>query len=400
MLLRKNKKLVILIMVCLFIFGLFFFLSNKGFDSKAYVKDVLQTADIQIDGDRPWDIKIHNDKLYDRVLSQGSLGLGESYMEGWWDCDALDQFFHKILDARLDEKVGLNWIVISHILKTKLFNHQTKEKSLEVAKQHYDLDNHLFELMLDPHMQYSCGYWNDCNNLESAQEKKLDLICKKLYLKPGMKVLDIGCGWGGLARFAAKNYGVHVTGITISKEQAQYAQNFCKDLPVIIRIQDYRDLNETFDRVVSVGMFEHVGVKNYEELMKIVRNCLKDDGLFLLHTIGTNISTTSSDPWIHKYIFPNAQLPSTKQISTAIEGLFVMEDWHNFGINYDKTLMAWDDRFNDHWDTLKSKYDEQFSRKWRYYLLSCAGLFRSRQAQLWQVVLSKNGHEGGYTSLR
>ena len=397
---KKIKILVLFIITFLFLFFMAFLLLGRNYDGKSYFTNLLQKADIRVNGDRPWDIKIHNEKLFDRVLSQGSLGLGEAYMEGWWDCDSLDQFFYKILDANLDTKIGLDWITLCHIVKTKLINYQSKARSLEVAEQHYDLDNNLFELMLDPHMQYSCGYWNNCDNLETAQEQKLDLICKKLYLKPGMKVLDIGCGWGGLARFAAQKYGVTVIGITISKEQAKYAQNFCKDLPVTIRLQDYRDLNESFDRIVSVGMFEHVGVKNYLELMKIVRACLKKDGLFLLHTIGTNISTTSFDPWLHKYIFPNGQLPSVKQISQAAEGLFILEDWHNFGINYDKTLMAWHDKFNDNWDTLKLKYDNQFYRKWKYYLLSCAGLFRARHTQLWQIVFSRDGVKGGYISVR
>jgi len=286
------------------------------------------------------------------------------------------------------------------MLKAKLINEQTKERSLIVGEQHYDLGNDLYELMLDNYMIYSCGYWKNATNLNEAQEAKLDLICRKLRLKPGMTVLDIGCGWGGFAKYAAEHYDVKVTGVTISKEQAKYAQEFCKGLPVTILVKDYRDVKEAFDRVVSIGMFEHVGYKNYREFMEVSNHCLKDNGLSLLHTIGSNTTVTSGDPWILKYIFPNSMLPSICQIANAFEGLFIMEDWHNFGADYDKTLMAWHERFTKNWDKVKEKYGERFYRMWNYYLLSCAALFRARQAQLWQIVLSKKGVPGGYKSIR
>lgn len=369
-------------------------------NSKGYVQDLLKRADITINGDRPWDIQVHNDQLYDRVLSKGSLALGEAYMDGWWDVDHLDQFFHKILQADLANSISLNWQLLMQLAKARLMNLQSTARAYEVGKQHYDLDNNLFATMLDKQMIYSCGYWKDAHNLNDAQSHKLDLICKKLQLKPGMTVLDIGCGWGGLAAFAAKHYGASVKGITISKEQASRAQECCKDLPVAIVLQDYRDLNEKFDRVVSVGMFEHVGYKNYRTFMEKAAQCLKDDGLMLLHTIGGNLSTTAGDAWIDKYIFPNGMLPSMKQIAESAEGLFVVEDWHNFGADYDKTLMSWHENFNRNWPELHKKYDDRFYRMWNYYLLSCAGLFRARKAQLWQIVLSKKGVPHGYASVR
>ena len=387
-----------IILLSVILFSSFFAL--KDGDNKTFAKNALLQADIKIDGDKPWDMTIHNPKLYSRILQQGSLGLGEAYMDGWWDSPSLDQFFYKLLRAELDKKVTLSWPVLFSILKAKLINLQSKDRAFEIGEHHYDLGNDLFTLMLDKHMIYSCGYWKNAKNIDDAQEKKLDLICQKLQLKPGMSMLDIGCGWGGLAYWAAKNYGVKVTGITVSKEQAKFAQEFCKDLPVKIIVQDYRDLNKTFDRIASVGMFEHVGCKNYKEFMHVAHRCLKDDGLFLLHTIGGDTSVSSSDPWIGKYIFPNSMLPSVAQISNTIEGLFTMEDWHNFSADYDKTLMAWFDRFNNSWDTLKSKYDDRFYRMWKYYLLSCAGLFRARKIQLWQIVLAKNGVPGGYDSIR
>ncbi len=394
--LKKILLCAIAVISCFLVYEFFFTQS----DPKLYAQNLLAQADIKINGSRPWDMQVHNEKLYARVISQGSIGLGESYMDGWWDAQALDQFFYKLLSAELDQKVGLNWTTVMTYIKSKLINMQSKSRAFEVGERHYDLGNQLFEKMLDNRMVYSCGYWCKANSLDEAQENKLDLLCKKLQLKPGMKMLDIGCGWGGLAYWAAKNYGVSVTGITVSKEQAEYACKNCADLPVNIVLQDYRDVQGKFDRVVSVGMFEHVGYKNYDEFMSVAHRSLKDDGLFLLHTIGNNVTAFATDPWINKYIFPNGMLPSMKQISASAEGKFVIEDWHNFGADYDKTLMAWHQNFDQHWDQLKSQYDERFYRMWKYYLLSCAGLFRSRQSQLWQVVMSKKGVAGGYISVR
>lgn len=218
--------------------------------------------------------------------------------------------------------------------------------------------------------------------------------------KPGMKVLDIGCGWGGFAKYAAEKYNVKALGITVSQEQVEFARASCQGLPVEIRLQDYRDLKEKFDGIISIGMFEHVGVRNYTTHMKVVHRCLASDGLFLLHTIAGNSSVNTTDPWINKYIFPNSMLPSAKQITSAAEGLFVLEDSHSFGPHYDNTLMAWHSNFKKNWDKIKDAYDERFCRMWTYYLLSCAGTFRSRSNQLWQIVFSKDGVEGGYQSIR
>lgn len=370
---------------------------------KAAADSILKEADIQINGTKPWDILIHNDHVYQRVLQQGSLGLGESYVDGWWDCSNLDQFFFKVFSAQLDKKIKLSWPIISSIIKAKLLNMQSRSRAFEVGQQHYDLSNELFQNMLDPLMNYSCAYWPHAQDLTQAQENKLNLICKKLYLQQGMNILDIGCGWGGFAYYAAKNYDVNVVGITISKEQAQFAAKYSKDYPVTILLQDYRDFAKNtanrFDRIVSIGMFEHVGYKNYKDFLKIAHSLLKEDGLFLLHTIGTNVSNITGDPWINKYIFPNGMLPSVAQIGNATEGLFVVEDWHNFGTDYDKTLLAWHANFINNWHNLKNKYDTRFYRMWTYYLLMCAAQFRARNIQLWQIVLS-NGKNSGYISVR
>lgn len=380
-----------------------FFLMYKRYaaaDPKTLAQNILKLADVKINGTRPWDIQVYNENLYSRVLAEGSLGLGESYMDGWWDVASLDQFIYKLLQAQADIHVPKTLTNALAIIKSKIINMQSKARAFQVGEQHYDLGDNLFKTMLDSRMLYSCAYWKNADCLEKAQEHKIDLICKKLQLKQGMKVLDIGCGWGGLAHHAAQKYGAQVVGVTISKEQAKYAQKLTAGLPVEIRLQDYRDVKEKFDRIVSVGMFEHVGYKNYETFMKIAHQLLKDEGLMLLHTIGSNASQTTGDAWLNKYIFTNGMLPSVKQIAASIEGLFVMEDWHNFGADYDKTLMAWYHNFEKNWASVQEQYGERFYRMWKYYLLSCAGMFRARSAQLWQIMLSKKGEPGGYISIR
>lgn len=364
------------------------------------ITDLLELAGIGLHGDQPWDLKIYDRNFFPRVLKNGSLGLGESYMHNWWDCDRLDQFFERVCSAKLENKIQANkWLMLKLAL-LKFINLQTKTRAFEVGRKHYDLGNLLFQNMLDSNMVYTCAYWKDANDLDTAQINKLELSCRKLYLQPGMRVLDIGCGFGSFAKYAAKHYGVSVVGVTVSKEQCEYAQESCSGLPVDIRLQDYRDVNEKFDRIVSLGMFEHVGHLNYKTYMQVAHRCLKDNGLFLLHTIGSDTSTVSCDEWIQKYIFPNGHLPSIAQIGKSIEGLFVMEDWHNFGADYDKTLMAWHANFEKNWPVLRDTYDEVFYRQWRYYLLACAGMFRARTAQLWQIVLSKDGVANGYHSPR
>jgi len=367
-------------------------------DYKNTIEKILKSVDVEINGSRPWDLQVHDERFYARVLSGGSLALGESYMDGLWDCKALDQLSEKLLSGRIDKQVKASnpsFFLVS--LRAYLLNPQSKKRAYIVGKKHYDVGNDLFSLMLDERMNYSCGYWRNAENLDQAQINKLDLICRKMHLRPGMNVLEIGCGWGGFAKYAAENYGVSVDGVTISKQQFEFAQDSCKDLNVSIELKDYRELNGQYDRVVSVGMFEHVGYKNYKKYMDVVHRCLKEDGLFLLHTIGRNHSRSATDPWINKYIFPNGMTPSVQQIGTALEGLFVVEDWHNFGQDYDATLMSWNKNFQNNFDKLKDLYDDRFKRMWEYYLLMCAGTFRSRRNQVWQLVMSKSGLKGGYT---
>lgn len=368
-------------------------------NSKESIRELLALADIKINGDRPWDIQVHNEKLYNRVLSVGALALGESYMDGWWDVKSLDQFFYKILDAQLEQNRP-NPNFIFNLIKARLINMQSRDRSPKVAKEHYDIGNDFYAKMLDKRMLYTCAYWKNAKTLDEAQEQKLELICRKIDLKKTDRVLDIGCGWGSFAKYAAEKYGCHVTAVNISEEQVKFVRENCKGLPVEVILSDYRDVKGTFDKVVAIGIIEHVGYKNYQSFMKLIYSLLKDHGIFLLHGIGSNRTVFISDVWFDKYIFPNGMLPSIKQLGGAIEELFVMEDWHNFGPDYDKTLVAWFNNFDKHWPEFRAQYGDRFYRMWKYYLLSLAGGFRSRTNQLWQIVLSKDGIPGGYTSVR
>ncbi len=364
------------------------------------VSNILAPAGIKINGTNPWDLKVHNDAFYKRVMTGGSLGLGEAYLDGWWDCDRLDEFVFRVMRAGLYQKANIGAKSIALILLSKAMNMQVKGKASTNAQRHYDIGNNLYNIMLDKRLVYTCGYFKNTEDLNQAQENKLDLVCRKIGLKEGQHILDLGCGWGSFAKFAAEKYGARVTGVTVSHNQVELGNKLCKGLPVEIKLQDYRDATGTYDHVVAIGLAEHIGYKNHRVFMETARRCLKDDGLFLLHTIGQPTSKTSADPFINKYIFPNCVIPSLKQLTTAAESIFKIEDLHNFGTYYDPTLMAWFRNFDAHWDELKDEYGERFYRMWKYYLLSSAGSFRARHNMLWQLVLSPKGVLGGYEPVR
>jgi cyclopropane-fatty-acyl-phospholipid synthase len=364
------------------------------------VTDLLAKGDVRVGGERPHDIAVHDARFFSAVVRGGFTAAREAYVDGWWDCDALDVLTAKVLAAEPD----FHWanriqLALRH-LTGRLLNRQHGRRGRMVAR-HYDLGNDLYEAMLDRSMTYSCAYWEGAETLDQAQEAKLDLVCRKAGLRPGMRVLDVGCGFGSFCRFAASRYGISVVGITISREQLESARERCKGLPVELRLQDYRDLNEPpFDAIVSIGMFEHVGYRNYRRFFRQMRRHMRPEGLFVLHSSGGLASEVSYDPWMDRHIFPRAHLPSARQITTAVEGLLLIEDWHNFGVHYDPTLMAWYENFTRAWDRLETHYDERFRRIWRCYLLTCAGSFRQRLHQVWQVVFSPRGVAGGYTSVR
>ncbi len=362
-------------------------------DAKEIISELVAEADIRLNGNKPWDIQVHDDRFYQRVMEEVELGFGESYMDGWWDCEALDECISRIVRAQLEQKLKKDWKMFWYVARARVLNRQKQSRALQVAEQHYDLGNDLYRAMLDARLNYTCGYWKHAAALDQAQEAKLELVCQKINLRSGMTVLELGCGWGSFAKYAAEKYGARVTALNISTEQVRLAREFCAGLPVEIRQQDYREAEGSYDAVVSIGILEHVGYKNYRTYMEIVNRCLKDDGIAFIHTIGRNTSSIVVNRWIDKYIFPNGMLPSIAQIGAAMEDLFVMEDWHNFGPDYDTTLMAWYRNFEQAWPQLQAKYDERFYRMWRFYLLSCAGAFRSRSQQLWQIVMTKPGRQ-------
>lgn len=373
---------------------------------KKRAQELLKYADVKINGNREQDIKVLDERLYERVFSEGSMGAGESYMDGWWRAKKLDKLFYNVFSAEVDKKLAssVKLKLATFYIAAKLKNRQMGKRAYKNAQSHYDIGNDLYEPMLGKTMAYTCAYWErGAKNLDQAQTDKYQLICEKLGLKKGMKVLDVGCGWGGLAIHMAKNFGCEVVCFTPSKEQIAYIKDHAKGLkvkPILTTYQDYSGKTK-FDRIAAIGVMEHIGPKNYKRFLTKMRNNLKSDGLFILHTIGSNKSVTAVDPWIDKYIFPGGVLPSIKQIATAAEGKFVMEDWHNMGANYDPTLMAWNENFQKVYSKLDhSKYDERFKRMWEFYLLACAGRFRARNIQLWQIIYSPNGVPGGYKSVR
>ena len=410
----------------------------KSRHARQWLEKLLAHADIRFDGGRPFDIRVHDERLFERVAGGGTLGAGEAYMEGWWDCGALDRMFTRAISAGLENKLRLNLHILALALRHRLFNMQSRGRAPMVARRHYDFGNRLFETMLGPSMNYSCAWWSGLEDvrqgqarnagaapgadadglpacypqqpgarLDEAQNAKMELICRKLHLEPGMEVLDIGCGWGGLARYMAREYGCHVTGISVSRNQIAWARerDAARDGPagpgrLTWVLGDYRDLRGEFDRIVSVGMFEHVGSKNYRRYFRTARGLLKPRGLFLLHTIGALSLRAGCDPWISRYIFPNGQLPSLDAIVRACRGLFVLEDCHNLGADYDPTLMAWRERLEVGLDSGAFDLTDAEARMFRYYLLSCAAAFRCRDIELWQIVLSPAGVAGGYEGVR
>jgi len=375
--------------------------------AQRYVEGLLRVAGIQLNGNNPYDPRVHDPSIYLKLIMDHELVLGEAYMDGLWDVEQLDEFFYKICRAGLERQIETHPLFLLAQLQTWLRNavatmrnFQTKNRAHHVGEVAYDVGNDFFKKILDTRMNYTCGYWKNAQTLDDAQVAKLDLICRKLNLQPGQRVLDIGCGFGGFARYAAENYQAEVVGVTISKEQFKFAKEYCKSLPIDIRLQDYRDVNELFDHIVSIGMFEHVGYKNYRTFFKVVHRCLREEGLLVLQTIGSNFSTKRVNGWFGKYIFPNGMLPSIAQLGKASEKILMVEDWHSFGFDYDKTLMAWHENFIKNWGSLKTDYNERFYRLWNFYLLSCAGAFRARDLQLWQIVFSKHGMMPNYHSIR
>jgi len=438
---------------------------------------VLAKADIQMKGDRDTDMQIYR-KRFARRLVKYSLGfdncvLGESFMAGDWDVENISEFVYKLFRSGIIKYTQVNIGFVSHLVPMRLFNHQGKKQAMKDIACHYDLGLDLFGNFLDKNMNYTCAYWKNASNLDEAQINKMNLIGRKLKLEKGMKVLDLGCGYGSLANYLAETFDVEVIGVTISQDQVDYAKKHFQSNKVNIMLMDYRDLllkrkknNKNpddgqpesyvgyFDRVVSVGILEHLGHKNYRNFFKLVNKLMKDDtSIYLLHTIGlNNLWMPPVEPFANEYIFKNGMLPWYTQIISETKNVFFLEDWHNMGHDYYLTLMAWAENFERNWpkirsllfekerllendkrtkirrqvaknriekrgrETIKSEpgvtteeqmdkeVDEElahvFFRMWKFYLLFSAGAFKARRFNLWQVVFTKDGLVGGYQSER
>jgi cyclopropane-fatty-acyl-phospholipid synthase len=367
---------------------------------KDRIVGLLGEAGISVNGSNPWDIQIHNEAFWTRLFAQGSLGLGEAYMDGWWDADDLAEFFNRVLRGGINEKLRVTPNLLWQVTQAKLLNMQTIARSRRVAEMHYS-ETDAYKASLDKRMTGSCGYWPEgVSNVDEAQEAKLDLVCRKIGLKAGQKVWDIGCGWGAFMGFAAEKYGAHCVGVTVSPDQAAYGRERYKDLPIEFQVKDYRQFEGKTDHIVSMGMFEHVGHRNFRTYFEKARQVIKDDGLFMLHTIGQHYTSETIEPWIEKYIFPGGVIPSMAQIGKAIDGLWTVVDTHNIGPHYDKTLVAWYENFERNWTKRNTPEGERFYRMWKYYLLCCAGGFRAKVLQVWQFVLSPTGVPDGYRFAR
>jgi len=359
--------------------------------AETFVRAVFESAGVRVGGTARHDLQVYDRRFYARVLAEGNLGMGETYMDGLWDSPAVDEMLFRLIRSGLYDRARVGARGRLLLLRARLFNLQSLRRAFEVGERHYDVGNDLFEAMLDARMTYSCGYWRNVRTLDEAQCAKLDLVCRKIGLKPGRRALDLGCGWGSFARYAAEVYGAEVTGVTVSRAQAAWAAERCRGLPVEIRLGDYREVSGSYDAVVSIGMLEHVGPKNYRTYMQVTDRCLAPHGVALIQTICSNQISCYLDAWMNRYIFPNGVLPALEQLERAMRGRFVLEDVHNFGPDYDRTLMAWYGNLRGVWSRLGSRYDERFRRMWTYYLLSCAATFRARYNQLVQLVMTQIG---------
>lgn len=374
---------------------------------------ILAEADVELDGNRPWDLQLHDRRAIARIATGGSLAFGETYMDGLWDSDDLSELIYRLLVWRAPRRhqQRKKWPRLLNDLKRRGLNLQHRGRARAVIDEHYDLPVPLFTAMLGETMAYSCAYWRGLDPapdpLDAAQRAKLDLICRKLELQASDLVLDLGCGFGSFSRFAAERYGCTVVAVNLSGSHVAFAREFCAGLPVEIHCCDYRDIERyargrSFDKIASIAMFEAVGSKNFRAYMEIVDRLLRDKGLWLLHTLGD--VQCSSNPWLDKYIFPNGELPTVAQLSEAIRGLFHLEDFHNFGLDYCTTLAAWESRFRARWDDIRAsdpaRFDQRFFRMWVFYLASCRAALRARTMYLWQLVMSKGYTEATYRSVR
>lgn len=357
--------------------------------SHAILGRILARADVIIDGSRPWDVRVADERFFAKVLLQGSLGLGESYLHKWWSCEDLEGLFYRLINRKLQRvSRALPTNLLGRLLDSAI-NQQTRSKSIRVAERHYNMGNDLFLSFLGKYKNYSCGYYEAGDSLDEAQVRKMDKICRELELTPRDRLLDVGGGWGEFARYAATNYGCHVTSINISDEQIRYATQYCKDAAVEVRKCDYRDVTGRYTKIAVIAMLTHVGCKNYRLFMQTMHRCLEPGGVMLIESVGADVSRSNCEPWTDKYIFPGGMIPSLRQIDRAANGLFVRDRLSEFGLSYVHTLRAWQDNLAVAWPKLRPSYSETTQRMFEYFFFSCAGAFRARDLLYWHIVMIK-----------
>mmetsp|Transcript_37565 Transcript_37565/g.87936 ORF Transcript_37565/g.87936 Transcript_37565/m.87936 type:complete len:496 (+) Transcript_37565:76-1563(+) len=352
-------------------------------------------------------VKITDDSAWWDIIIRGNLGIAEAWMHGKAEVEPLPMFIKLLNGTSIGTRrtqgsdflsTFVNVIAAPLGMAAQTINQQTRKLSKRVAEVHYDAGNDLYEKMLGPSMSYTCAYWKDANNLDEAQTAKFNLIFRKLQLPPSehMKVADLGMGWGTLASYVHRESqgSAEVIGVSLSKEQVSWAQANLQKPGLRFIWQDYREICEdpaqmgTFDRVYSVGMLEHVGYKNHAGFFKCIKALLKPDGLAVVHSIGEPDFVPVSDAFLDKYIFPGAVIPTLSSLTANFEKDFILEDFHNFGHDYAKTLAAWSVNAEEFFRENPTAYSEEFKRMWRYYLQMCEALFELRINQLWQFVLS------------
>ncbi len=344
------------------------------------------------EGEPAFTVKLSKTIPFSDLITSTSLALGEAYMNGVLEIEgdlyyALDHFLGQMGKFSTDQGA----------LKKLIFTAATKKNQQKEVRSHYDIGNDFYKLWLDETLSYSCGYFKrEDNTLCEAQKNKVDYILEKLNLKEGMSLLDIGCGWGFLLIEAAKKYQIHGVGITLSQEQhkefeKRIAEEGLEDL-LKVELMDYRDLPKCgmhFDRVVSVGMVEHVGRDNYALFVDCVDKVMKPGGLFLLHFISA-LRENAGDPWIKKYIFPGGVVPSLREmIAYSTERGFHIQDVENLRPHYNRTLLCWQKNYREHIDQVRQMFDESFVRMWDLYLASCAATFHNGVIDLHQILMTK-----------
>ncbi|MCM2304160.1 MAG: cyclopropane fatty acyl phospholipid synthase [Elusimicrobia bacterium] len=355
------------------------------------MRALLSRAGIAVGGGRPWDIRVADPEFYRRALTGGGPALGESYADGWWEADRLDEVFHRLFRAGLHERLAPGPWPGLRALAGRFRDFRASLRSHGSAGARSGPGGDVFQAMLGARMSFTCAYWKGARNLDEAVEGGMELVCRKLELKRGMSVLDLGCGWGAFARYAAERHGVSVTGVDIDAERVKLGRELCKGLPVALRVQDHKEVRGRFDRVVSIGLMENVALGDYRASMAAAAQCLKADGIALIHAVGRNDGALRVDPWLDRSLFPDGAAPTLARLAGAMEGHFVAEDVHNLGPHYDPTLLAWHDNLARRWPELRGRYGDRAYRTLKVSLLCAAGGFRARRSQLFQIVMTRPG---------